>query len=65
MNLENFINNLPTQYDNRKIKQAVQNKDMLRFLSCQKAQDEVKRHGAVVVRNGIHTFKQFIEIINK
>lgn len=41
-----------------------QNKDMLHFLSSPKALDEVKRKGAVVVRNGIHTFKQFEQIIN-
>lgn len=41
-----------------------QNKDMLRFLSSAKAQNEIKRKGAVVVRNGIHTMKQFETIIN-
>ncbi len=42
-----------------------QNLDMLRFLSSPQALKEVKRKGAVVVRNGIHTMIQFKKIIIK
>lgn len=41
-----------------------QNQDILRFLSSPKALSEVKRKGAVVVRNGIHTMKQFQDIMS-
>lgn len=40
-----------------------QNKDILRFLCSPKALKEVKRKGAMVLTNGIHTMTEFTKIM--